>query len=98
MALFKIDPEKLPRFTNTIEMGGIRYQFVWRWNNRTLAWYVDVYDSEGTLLLAGERLSVNGRIGYGSTVFSFSLFPAGTDEHTSWELWSAGKMTLFLVE
>lgn len=98
MALYKIDPEKLPRFTNTVEIGGVRYRFVWRWNNRMLGWYVDIYDSSDVLVLAGERLSVNGRVGYGSATFSYLLMPFGTDDHTTWESWPAGKMTLFLFE
>lgn len=94
----KIDPERLPRYTNTIEVGGRTWRFVWRWNNRTRGWYTDVYDADDVLVIAGERLSVNGLIGYGSVTFSYLFIPAGNDTFSTWEDWADSKLTLYLVE
>jgi len=96
---YKINPEALPRFTNTLEIGGKRWRIVWRWNNRTLGWYIDVYDVDDVLVLAGERLSVGGMIGFGSLTFNYLLTPGGDDDHVSWEDWPVhGKFTLILIE
>lgn len=96
--LYKIEPERLPRYENTVEIGGIVWKCVWRWNNRTRGWYLDVYDLDGVAVLLGERLSVNGRVGFGSVTFSYLLTPAGKDTFASWEDWPDGVMTLYLLE
>lgn len=98
MALYRIDPERLPRFSNTIEVANQRYRFDWRWNNRTRGWYVDIFDTNGDALVLGERLSVNGRIAVGSATFRSLLMAGISDDHASWEDWADGKMVLYLLE
>lgn len=98
MPAYIITPENLPRYTNSLEIGGRRWRMVWRWNNRTKGWYLDMYDSDDVLVLAGERLSVAGRVGFGSLAFRYLLSPVGDDDSLSWEDWPRyGKFTLYLV-
>jgi hypothetical protein len=96
--LYKIDPERLPRYTNTVELGGRNWRIVWRWNNRTRGWYIDVYDSDEALVIAGERLSVGGILAFGSVTFAYVFVPAGNDTFATWEDWADGKLTLYYIE
>lgn len=58
-------------FSTTLENVG--FSFVVRWNTRDAAWYLDMYDADGILMIAGEKLVLGSYIGRKSAHPWFSL-------------------------
>jgi hypothetical protein len=48
--------EKTPRWTQYVDLSGVRYQLYISWNTRMESWYLSVLDTNGNLILAGIRL------------------------------------------
>lgn len=44
-----------PYFAFSVELEGITYQLVFRWNDRPQQWVIDVLDGGGTALVQGVR-------------------------------------------
>ena len=97
MAFLLFDPDpRLPRFTTTLAMEGSRYLIRFSWNQRLKGWYFDARDEEDRLLIAGERISVNSLMAYGSE-FTPLFVAGGRDDHRDFEDWARRRMTLFHV-
>lgn len=47
------------RFRFSVELEGVGYTFTFRWNNRDLAWFLDVGDGVGTPILTGLKVVIN---------------------------------------
>jgi hypothetical protein len=63
-----------PQQTQIVTLGGVQFQARLTYRNRTRAWYLDLYTSEGTALALGRRLSA----GWGPLVgLSIPDGPAG---------------------
>jgi hypothetical protein len=58
-------PEKLPIYHDipahrySVALDGVQYRVRFIYRERTASWYLDLWDQDGTLLLAGRRLSPN---------------------------------------
>lgn len=57
---------------NTV-LGGVLFFFTVRWNSRDAAWYLDMYDSDDKLMIAGEKLVLGAYIGRKSSHEWFSV-------------------------
>lgn len=50
---------ELPHHSFQVQLDGTTYGLEFRWNERAAGWFMSVYDSVGTLLLANRRLVLN---------------------------------------
>jgi hypothetical protein len=48
--------DKTPRWTQQVDMSGVRYKLYFSWNTRGETWSISIYDSSGNFLLGGIRL------------------------------------------
>lgn len=48
----------LPHYDFTTELDGKSYTFVMKWNEREEAWYMDLYDSTNTLVIASRKIVI----------------------------------------
>lgn len=82
------------RYTTPLE--GVQYEFRLTYRDRTASWYLDMWDAQGNLLLAGRRLSPNwspqrGMITNGPPggLFAVGSDPYARDEIELWYLEAA---------
>lgn len=47
---------ELPHHVFQVQLDGATYGLEFRWNERAAGWFLSIYDSAGTLLLANRRL------------------------------------------
>jgi hypothetical protein len=48
--------DKYPRWTQSVDLSGVRYQFYISWNTRMESWYLSILDTNEKLILGGLRL------------------------------------------
>lgn len=51
--------QTLPRYRERITLDGEPYIFTFRWNTRAAAWFLDVADGDGVMLVAGRRCVID---------------------------------------
>lgn len=58
MAIFEIPPalEEATAFTQEVDLDGTTYRLTFRWNTREQTWYLDIADTDDSLLVAGVHL------------------------------------------
>lgn len=49
----------LPRYSFRVELDGARYEFSMEWNDRAGAWFFDLADAEGDLIVTSIRVGVD---------------------------------------
>lgn len=57
----------------SVEIDGVAYTFVVRWNSRAAAWYFDVLEADGTPIARGLKVVLGCYIGGGRTHDLFRL-------------------------
>lgn len=45
-----------PRYSYSVELAGVVFNMYFYWNTREAAWFLDISDKDGVLLLAGIRI------------------------------------------
>jgi len=58
MAMFEIPPalDEFPAFTQETVLDGTTYRFTFRWNVREQTWYLDIADTDDSVIVAGLHL------------------------------------------
>lgn len=47
----------VPQHTVSVVLSGATYRLRWTWRERLSAWYLDLYDADGVVLIYGRRVS-----------------------------------------
>jgi hypothetical protein len=56
MFIIQTFADKKPRWTQSVDMSGVRYRLYFSWNTRMQAWFVSILEGNGNMLLTGIRL------------------------------------------